>query len=56
MKLELWRLFREDVRDLFELTTSNMNTYMVVGSLLDPRRMLRGFGCVVWVLGPRAWG
>ncbi|CAE7273982.1 unnamed protein product [Symbiodinium sp. KB8] len=34
MKLELWRLFREDVRDLFELTTSNMNTYMVVGSLL----------------------
>jgi len=34
MKLELWKLFREDVRDLFELTTSNMNTYMVVGSLL----------------------
>ena len=47
MKLELWNLFREDVRDLFELTTSNMprarclgwkhglrNTYMVVGSLL----------------------
>ena len=28
MKLELWNLFREDVRDLFELTTSNMNTYM----------------------------
>lgn len=34
MKLELWKLFREDVRDLFELTTSNMNTYMVVGALL----------------------
>lgn len=25
MKLELWKLFREDVRDLFELTTSNMS-------------------------------
>ncbi|CAE8595604.1 unnamed protein product, partial [Polarella glacialis] len=34
MRLALWNLFREDVRDLFELTSSNMSTYMVVGTLI----------------------
>eukprot|EP00971_Amphidinium_carterae_P165435 3279428-Amphidinium_carterae.1 len=31
MRLAQWSLFREDVRDLFGLTASNMSTYMVVG-------------------------
>ncbi|OLP97240.1 hypothetical protein AK812_SmicGene20424 [Symbiodinium microadriaticum] len=34
MKIELWKLFREDVRDVFELTRANMDNYMVVGVLI----------------------
>mmetsp|Transcript_4991 Transcript_4991/g.11061 ORF Transcript_4991/g.11061 Transcript_4991/m.11061 type:complete len:826 (+) Transcript_4991:70-2547(+) len=34
MRLAQWSLFREDVRDLFGLTASNMSTYMVVGTLI----------------------
>ena len=33
MDIARWSLFREDVRDLFALTTSNMSTYMIVGTL-----------------------
>mmetsp|Transcript_104875 Transcript_104875/g.327037 ORF Transcript_104875/g.327037 Transcript_104875/m.327037 type:complete len:104 (+) Transcript_104875:59-370(+) len=32
-RLAQWNLFREDIRDLFTLTTSHMSTYMVVGTL-----------------------
>mmetsp|Transcript_83439 Transcript_83439/g.150526 ORF Transcript_83439/g.150526 Transcript_83439/m.150526 type:complete len:1021 (-) Transcript_83439:152-3214(-) len=34
MRIALWSLFREDVRELFELTKANMETYMVVGTLI----------------------
>ncbi|CAE7239649.1 unnamed protein product [Symbiodinium natans] len=34
MRIELWKLFREDVRDVFELTRANMDNYMVVGVLI----------------------
>jgi len=33
LRLAQWNLFREDIRDLFTLTTSHMSTYMVVGTL-----------------------
>eukprot|EP00427_Karlodinium_veneficum_P064762 CAMPEP_0169333188 /NCGR_PEP_ID=MMETSP1017-20121227/15123_1 /TAXON_ID=342587 /ORGANISM="Karlodinium micrum, Strain CCMP2283" /LENGTH=591 /DNA_ID=CAMNT_0009428387 /DNA_START=94 /DNA_END=1866 /DNA_ORIENTATION=- len=33
LRLARWNLFREDVRDLFALTTTNMSTYMVVATL-----------------------
>ncbi|CAL1161481.1 unnamed protein product [Cladocopium goreaui] len=33
MRIQQWSLFREDIRDLFNLTTSHMSTYMVVGTL-----------------------
>ncbi|CAJ1365849.1 unnamed protein product, partial [Effrenium voratum] len=33
MRVQQWSLFREDIRDLFNLTTSHMSTYMVVGTL-----------------------
>eukprot|EP00434_Breviolum_minutum_P042470 symbB.v1.2.037803.t1/scaffold5685.1/size24600/3 len=33
MRIQQWGLFREDIRDLFNLTTSHMSTYMVVGTL-----------------------
>ncbi|CAJ1435526.1 unnamed protein product [Effrenium voratum] len=34
MRIELWKLFREDVRDVFELTRANMDNYMVIGVLI----------------------
>ena len=34
MRIELWKLFREDVRDVFECTRANMDNYMVVGTLI----------------------
>jgi len=34
MRIELWNLFREDVRDVFECTRANMDNYMVVGTLI----------------------
>eukprot|EP00811_Abedinium_folium_P014887 NODE_2386_length_2223_cov_3.762405.p1 GENE.NODE_2386_length_2223_cov_3.762405~~NODE_2386_length_2223_cov_3.762405.p1 ORF type:complete len:662 (+),score=199.56 NODE_2386_length_2223_cov_3.762405:85-2070(+) len=34
-RVKEWHLFREDARDLFALTTSNMHTYMVVGMLFS---------------------
>lgn len=43
MRIELWNLFREDVRDVFECTRANMDNYMVVGTLIIasvPRQML----------------
>lgn len=33
LRVAQWQLFREDVRDLFQLTTTNMSTYMVVSTL-----------------------
>ena len=42
MRIELWNLFREDVRDVFECTRANMDNYMVVGTLIIasvPRQM-----------------
>eukprot|EP00927_Polykrikos_kofoidii_P040663 TRINITY_DN3470_c0_g1_i2.p1 TRINITY_DN3470_c0_g1~~TRINITY_DN3470_c0_g1_i2.p1 ORF type:complete len:1063 (+),score=135.04 TRINITY_DN3470_c0_g1_i2:105-3191(+) len=33
LRITQWQIFREDVRDLFQLTTANMSTYMVVGTL-----------------------
>lgn len=33
-RIELWNLFREDVRDVFECTRANMDNYMVVGTLI----------------------
>eukprot|EP00929_Paragymnodinium_shiwhaense_P103358 TRINITY_DN6682_c2_g1_i1.p1 TRINITY_DN6682_c2_g1~~TRINITY_DN6682_c2_g1_i1.p1 ORF type:complete len:1087 (-),score=227.29 TRINITY_DN6682_c2_g1_i1:138-3398(-) len=33
MRIAQWNIFREDTRDLFQLTTANMSTYMVVGTL-----------------------
>eukprot|EP00927_Polykrikos_kofoidii_P073755 TRINITY_DN69775_c0_g1_i1.p1 TRINITY_DN69775_c0_g1~~TRINITY_DN69775_c0_g1_i1.p1 ORF type:complete len:977 (-),score=121.22 TRINITY_DN69775_c0_g1_i1:134-2959(-) len=33
LRITQWQVFREDVRDLFQLTTQNMSTYMVVGVL-----------------------
>mmetsp|Transcript_6298 Transcript_6298/g.17971 ORF Transcript_6298/g.17971 Transcript_6298/m.17971 type:complete len:957 (-) Transcript_6298:312-3182(-) len=33
LRMAQWNLFREDIRDLFTLTTSHMSTYMVVGTL-----------------------
>ena len=30
MRIELWKLFREDVRDVFELTRANMDNYMAL--------------------------
>lgn len=32
-RIAMWNLFREDIRDLFGITTSNMNTYMVLATL-----------------------
>ena len=34
MRIELWNLFREDVKDVFECTRANMDNYMVVGTLI----------------------
>jgi len=33
MRMSQWNLFREDLRDLFALTTTNLSTYMVKGTL-----------------------
>ncbi|CAE7232955.1 unnamed protein product [Symbiodinium necroappetens] len=33
MQVELFNLFREDIRDLVEMTTSKMNLYHLVGAL-----------------------
>eukprot|EP00929_Paragymnodinium_shiwhaense_P019994 TRINITY_DN13462_c0_g1_i1.p1 TRINITY_DN13462_c0_g1~~TRINITY_DN13462_c0_g1_i1.p1 ORF type:complete len:1061 (-),score=213.43 TRINITY_DN13462_c0_g1_i1:344-3526(-) len=33
MLLAQWGLFREDIRDLFDMTTSKQSTYLVVGTL-----------------------
>ncbi|CAJ1374520.1 unnamed protein product [Effrenium voratum] len=34
MRLAQWGLFREDVRDLFALSTANMDNYILVGALI----------------------
>ncbi|CAE6913568.1 unnamed protein product [Symbiodinium natans] len=34
MRLAQWGLFREDVRDVFQLSTSNMDNYILVGALI----------------------
>eukprot|EP00928_Gymnodinium_smaydae_P061811 TRINITY_DN457_c1_g2_i1.p1 TRINITY_DN457_c1_g2~~TRINITY_DN457_c1_g2_i1.p1 ORF type:complete len:990 (-),score=191.47 TRINITY_DN457_c1_g2_i1:148-3117(-) len=33
LRIAEWGVFREDVRDLFQLTTTNMSTYMIVSTL-----------------------
>jgi len=33
LRIARWTSFREDVRDLFQLTTANLSSYMVVGTL-----------------------
>eukprot|EP00929_Paragymnodinium_shiwhaense_P095667 TRINITY_DN56917_c0_g2_i3.p1 TRINITY_DN56917_c0_g2~~TRINITY_DN56917_c0_g2_i3.p1 ORF type:complete len:967 (-),score=220.46 TRINITY_DN56917_c0_g2_i3:547-3447(-) len=44
-RLARWQLFREDVREMFNLTTANMNTYAVKSTLL------LGFGMMFVVVG-----
>eukprot|EP00927_Polykrikos_kofoidii_P047487 TRINITY_DN41670_c0_g1_i1.p1 TRINITY_DN41670_c0_g1~~TRINITY_DN41670_c0_g1_i1.p1 ORF type:complete len:1158 (+),score=153.49 TRINITY_DN41670_c0_g1_i1:146-3619(+) len=45
MRITQWQMFREDIRDLFQLTTNSMNNYMVIGTLV--------FTNVTWFLtGP----
>jgi len=34
MRIKQWHIFREDVRDLFTLTTAHLITYMTMGSLM----------------------
>ncbi|CAL1142311.1 unnamed protein product [Cladocopium goreaui] len=34
MRLAQWGLFREDVRDVFSLSQSNMDNYILVGALI----------------------
>lgn len=33
VRLQRWKLYREDVRDLFQLTSDNLHTYMVAGTI-----------------------